>query len=483
VKGFSPPVTSVCYPVEWCEYSAAVERLYLYDGGVLLATFDKNDNVVDLYVNGPTGRLATYFQNNTYFLYYYVNDHLGNARVLVNGTGQTQYYVYYPFGQVIEAAGTHGTEFQFTGKERDDHGHFEFDYFGARYYDARVGSFTTIDKASQFASGYIYGANNPLIGVDRDGNLFFVPALVWAAHAASGIALSAAYGGVMATVSYAVTAPLAMGSNFTWKSYGKGFGNAFRGGALNGGFAAGLSMLPSMGLRGAAAQALRSGASSVASSAIQGEKVSLGGTLANMAGDYVGSKVVGPYKARFGSTTANAMDETMRSAARGMVSSVASGAIYNLGRGRSVFSDFGERARAGFFGGMGSGIATNLMHGAPFVLSKEAGEDVDVSVENMKTTLGNFSATTRKGGVFSWFVPRSFYAFGQVTLDEVDITDPKKRCDIIQHEFYHAYQEIKYGTALMTGRAWNELLYYGDGDNYGTPGTIEYEAAQHQGIY
>ena len=179
---YKPPDTTGGDPCEgeWCKYNAAVERLYLYDGGVLLATFDKNDNVVDLYVNGPTGRLATYFQNNTYFLYYYVNDHLGNARVLVNGSGQAQYYVYYPFGQVIEASGTHGTEFQFTGKERDDHGNFEFDYFGARYYDSRVGSFTTIDKASQFASGYIYGANNPISTIDPDGDFAFLAALGWA---------------------------------------------------------------------------------------------------------------------------------------------------------------------------------------------------------------------------------------------------------------------------------------------------------------
>jgi len=46
-------------------FYAHTDKLYLYDGGVLLATFDGYDNVTDLYVNGPTGRLATYYQNNT----------------------------------------------------------------------------------------------------------------------------------------------------------------------------------------------------------------------------------------------------------------------------------------------------------------------------------------------------------------------------------------------------------------------------------
>ncbi len=380
--------------------------------------------------------------------------------------------------QSSTSSGSHGTEFQFTGKERDAHAGFELDYFGARYYDPRIGSFTSIDKASQFASGYMYGANNPLIGTDPDGNLFFVPALLWAGNAASGIAVSAAYGSLMATVSYAVTAPLAMGSDFTWRSYGKGFGNAIRGGALSGGITAGFSMLPSTGLRGAAAQALRSGASSVASSAIQGQRVSIGGTLANIAGSYVGSKVVGPYDARFSSRWANFADETMQSAARGMVSSVASGAMYNLGTGQNAFSHISERAGAGFLGGLGSGIATNVMHGSPFVLSKESGDDIDVSVANMKTTLGDFSVTYRAGGIFSWISPRSFESFGQVNLDSEDITD----CDVVQHETYHAYQDVKYGHALMAGRAMNEQIYYG-GLRYNTPGTIEYEAKQHQGIY
>ena len=160
----------------YCQTTWRTEKLYLYDGGVLLATFNYYDAVIDLHVNGPTGRLATYYQNDDNKLYYYVNDHLGSPRVVVDNTGQTQYYAYYPFGELIESSGSHGTEFQFTAKERDEHGNFELDYFGARYYDPRVGSFTTIDKASQFASGYIYGANNPVSLVDPDGN--FVPELL-----------------------------------------------------------------------------------------------------------------------------------------------------------------------------------------------------------------------------------------------------------------------------------------------------------------
>ena len=164
---------------DWCQYGRSSEKLYLYDGGVLIATFAANDGVYDFFVNGPGGRIATYHQNDDSKLYFYLNDHLGNTRSVVGASGQVQYYAYHPFGETIEASGSFNTEFQFTGKERDDHGAFQLDYFGARYYNPSYGSFTTLDKASQFASGYIYGANNPISMVDPDGN-WVIGALAYA---------------------------------------------------------------------------------------------------------------------------------------------------------------------------------------------------------------------------------------------------------------------------------------------------------------
>jgi len=50
-----------------------------------------------------------------------------------------EYYNYQPFGQAIQASGSYATPYKFTGKERDQHSTFDFDYFGARYYDSRTG--------------------------------------------------------------------------------------------------------------------------------------------------------------------------------------------------------------------------------------------------------------------------------------------------------------------------------------------------------
>ncbi len=159
--------------------------VYLYDNGVLLAIFDKDDEVVDMFVNGPQGLIATYPQNDDALLKYHINDHLGSPRVIMSGAaGQqaqvVQYYDYGPYGELIDSWGSYESELKFTGKELDDESSFDLYYFGARYYDSRIGMFTSIDKASQFASGYVYGGNNPTMGVDPDGNIFWVPVILGA---------------------------------------------------------------------------------------------------------------------------------------------------------------------------------------------------------------------------------------------------------------------------------------------------------------
>jgi RHS repeat-associated protein len=58
----------------------------------------------------------------------------------------------------------------FTGKERDKHS--GLDYFGARYYDAGIGKWLSVDPlAHQYysISSYTYCANNPVIFTDPNG--------------------------------------------------------------------------------------------------------------------------------------------------------------------------------------------------------------------------------------------------------------------------------------------------------------------------
>ncbi|HOP05777.1 MAG TPA: RHS repeat-associated core domain-containing protein [candidate division Zixibacteria bacterium] len=172
-----------------CVKQNTVYTYYLYEGSTLIATFDQDDDVIDLYVNGPSGRIATFHENDNAQLNYFIGDHLGSTRIVMNDpsgifdtAAVVQFYNYYPYGGTMEAWGNYKTDMRFTGKEKDDEGSFDYYYFGARYYDSDLGRFTSIDKASQFASGFVYCANNPVSMVDQDGN-WAVAALAWALKA------------------------------------------------------------------------------------------------------------------------------------------------------------------------------------------------------------------------------------------------------------------------------------------------------------
>ena len=61
-------------------------------------------------------------------------------------------------------------KYKFTGKERDVE--TGYDYFGARYYDSRIGRWLQIDPLIDKYPGispYIYTLNNPLIFIDPNG--------------------------------------------------------------------------------------------------------------------------------------------------------------------------------------------------------------------------------------------------------------------------------------------------------------------------
>jgi len=61
--------------------------------------------------------------------------------------------------------------YKFTSKERDDES--KYDYFGARYYDARIGRWGQVEPLLEkylHVTPYNYGLNNPIGIVDPNGN-------------------------------------------------------------------------------------------------------------------------------------------------------------------------------------------------------------------------------------------------------------------------------------------------------------------------
>jgi len=105
---------------------------------------------------------------------YFLKDHLGSIKVIVNEDGSLSSYTDYdPFGLQLENRYTVNNEerYKFTGKERDEE--TSYDYFGARYYDSRIGRWLQVDPLAEKYTGwsvYNYVRDNPLLLVDPNGS-------------------------------------------------------------------------------------------------------------------------------------------------------------------------------------------------------------------------------------------------------------------------------------------------------------------------
>ncbi len=149
------------------------EYHYLYDGAALVAIFDEDDDVNQLYINDASGPVAVYSNNMDNKRYYFIKDQIGNTRMMANDTGRVmEWRNFYPFGNTQGAYVSYEEPLKFTGKERDNFRTFGYDYFGARYYDPDLGIFSTTDPAGDKYPGlglYVYGLNNPIRIIDPDG--------------------------------------------------------------------------------------------------------------------------------------------------------------------------------------------------------------------------------------------------------------------------------------------------------------------------
>jgi len=142
-------------------------------GGVTTTT-DYCGNVI--YENGTAKRLLhdegyVDLSNNTY--YYFLKDHQGNNRVVINSSGAVQETNhYYPFGGLFAANGS-VQDYKYNGKRLDSYLGLDWYDYGARHYDAALGRFTTQDRFAEKYSAlstYQYGANSPVCNIDINGD-------------------------------------------------------------------------------------------------------------------------------------------------------------------------------------------------------------------------------------------------------------------------------------------------------------------------
>ncbi|MCQ2242680.1 MAG: RHS repeat-associated core domain-containing protein [Bacteroidaceae bacterium] len=106
---------------------------------------------------------------------FYIKDHLGNNRMVVNQRGTVdQVNNYYPYGGLMaNSTGWNTQRYKYNGKELDRmHGLDWYDY-GARWQDAAIGgrwhAMDPLCEKYYNISPYVYCADNPVRFIDPDG--------------------------------------------------------------------------------------------------------------------------------------------------------------------------------------------------------------------------------------------------------------------------------------------------------------------------
>ena len=163
---------------------STIEYVYAADGTKLrtkhvingtTTTTDYCGNVV--YENGVQKLLLTeagYVTLADKKYHYYLTDHQGNNRVVLNQDGTVEEVNhYYPFGGLF-ANSTNVQPYKYNGKELDTKNGLNWYDYGARHYDPALGRFTTIDPMAEEDSQtslYSYCLSNPVNFIDPSGCL------------------------------------------------------------------------------------------------------------------------------------------------------------------------------------------------------------------------------------------------------------------------------------------------------------------------
>ena len=156
----------------WTEYCGN----FVYENDTLRQTIIEGGYISYAYpqTSNPANQ-ATDISQLTPTYHFYVRDHLGNNRLVMNENGTIeQVNHYYPFGGLMGESRniTSAQRYKYNGKELDRmHGLDWYDY-GARHYDASIGRWMCVDPLAEKyypISPYAYCLDNPIKLLDKTG--------------------------------------------------------------------------------------------------------------------------------------------------------------------------------------------------------------------------------------------------------------------------------------------------------------------------
>ena len=175
-KGFVIGYNYLNLPITFTKGANVITLTYTADGEKLTKLVSSDPDGVKNYVSGVeysgANLEALYFSEGrctpngaTAFYYdYTIKDHLGNARVNFRANGIVvtllEVFHYYPFGMLMEGTGTiasSSNKYRYNGKELNEDLGLNWSDYGARWYDAAVGRWWSVDP---LASVY-FEANLP----------------------------------------------------------------------------------------------------------------------------------------------------------------------------------------------------------------------------------------------------------------------------------------------------------------------------------
>ena len=130
-----------------------------------------NDNISAILFDGG---YASVDDDNGIVMHFYVKDHLGSNRLVVDGNGNIEEVNhYYPFGALMgDRCGVSRNNYKYIGKELDTMYGWNMQDHEARWYDPVVGRWMVTDPLQEKYAGfstYCYAINNPLNILDSNG--------------------------------------------------------------------------------------------------------------------------------------------------------------------------------------------------------------------------------------------------------------------------------------------------------------------------